>query len=296
MNNKGTFATIIGILLVIVTVLVVLLLTIKPLMSLGKNIINTIMGVKETSEGVQLTLASDNTLVIGAGDEKIEVAAAPRTSTGDSVALGGASIAEKVALAAKEAGLSRSDAEIIMKMAALESHFRHCCQTAGKNKDATCTPTDDAFCEDDKILISYDGSSIGAMQLNKGAHPGWFSKGSCTGDAGDCTVKKNAGCEQGSAYGLDCNIRIGIRYLMALKYQWRKGGTYPCANCRQNDKSNPSYYCTKKTYTGMDAALLAYNGWGCDKAQENYVDAVKSQPKTDAMISLFNSALEKAYG
>lgn len=85
----------------------------------------------------------------------------------------------------------------------------------------------------------------GLMQINDKAHPGYFdgSKG--------CIAK---GVDEEN---IRCNIIAGIEILKDYYETFKLGKLYNC---------------TGRFYTGWEAALRAYNGWGC--LNEDYVERV----------------------
>ena len=204
---------------------------------------------------------------------------------------------------AKEIGVPQTYA---LALAYQESKWRHCCKDIGLNRNSECTATGDPSCGPDYILESYDGSSLGIMQLNKNKHSTWFiSNDGCGGYYSqldeDCLVKSDAGCIGKTAYDIDCNIKIGLAYLKKLKETYGLGckessvyakakknpNEYPtflkgCEECWVCKKSTPTDIgldlCTEKKhfyeYKNWDAALRGYVGWGCDDKHKNYVEDV----------------------
>ncbi len=88
-----------------------------------------------------------------------------------------------------------------------------------------------------------DSTDYGLMQVNNKAHPEWFN-----GNKG-CLANEN----------VKCNINAGTEIL-------REG--------YDNFKDGKTYGCTGKTYANWEAALRAYNGWGCINL--DYVESVLS--------------------
>jgi hypothetical protein len=106
------------------------------------------------------------------------------------------------------------------------------------------------------------------------------------GNTADCEIKKSANCN--SAYDVNCNIRLGIRFFVYLKSKYGNGVTYPAPGTRQTDGD---YTCPKKQYTGFQAALRAYNGLGCSKGQDTYVEDVLARP----ISAEHKAVLDKVY-
>ncbi|MBU2639191.1 MAG: transglycosylase SLT domain-containing protein [Nanoarchaeota archaeon] len=88
-----------------------------------------------------------------------------------------------------------------------------------------------------------DSTDYGLMQINSKAHPDWFD-----GSRG-CRVNED----------VSCNIKAGTEILKSGYDRFKDGKTYTC---------------TGKTYTNWEAALRAYNGWGC--LNLDYVESVLS--------------------
>ena len=115
--------------------------------------------------------------------------------------------------------------------------------------------------------------SCGIMQINKYAHPCWFNAGGSECSGQDKTVWDAAGCNSGeTAMNDDCNIKLGIAFLKDL---YNKFGTSGNSNPACTDAKYRQKYIN---YRDWDAALRAYNGWGCTPpgADINYVENVKS--------------------
>ena len=148
----------------------------------------------------------------------------------------------------------------------LESRGRHCCQESGKNSAKTCKASDDLSCPADRVLTSFDGSSIGIMQINT-----------------KCENKKCPTCEtcaqrnrrmeqkvcapDQNIYNRACNIKVGLEI---LKEAYRNYGNGIKEDTLKNYCSPSSVfdgrnlYNLYKSYRGFDAVLRAYNGWGCN--------------------------------
>ncbi|MBI2559393.1 hypothetical protein HYW20_08780 [Candidatus Woesearchaeota archaeon] len=128
----------------------------------------------------------------------------------------------------------------------LESKGMHCCIESGRNRANTCKPSDDANCKDDRILTSYDGTSIGIMQINK------INAGIA-----------NSVCPLGQTiYDRDCNIKVGLEILRKYYRQYGRNGASDgilAKYCPPGEQYHELY----KNYRGFDAALRGYNGWGC---------------------------------
>ena len=118
----------------------------------------------------------------------------------------------------------------------------------------------------------------------------------------DCKDYKNAECKSDeTAYDIDCNIKIGLTYLKNMKAAYgsgcKKSSDY--ANAKNYPKTYPTFlkgceecfYCPSYVegqgcvggetptyyyeYTDWNAALRAYNGWGCpDAASRSFVEDV----------------------
>ena len=171
--------------------------------------------------------------------------------------------------------------EFLAGIAAVESGFRHCCKDESRRGPNTCEPdysTKD--CPTNRIITS--GSSIGIMGIKYDDDPtkDWVNKNFVS----QCAVK--------SIYNLDCNILVGA-LILKKKYNEFQGGCqktsmwekrtdtkiaekYPTfIKCCANGVSNTGV--RYDSYIGYDAAIRAYNGWGCSKnADLDYVEKVKS--------------------
>ncbi len=127
----------------------------------------------------------------------------------------------------------------------LESKGMHCCIESGRNRAGTCKSSDDANCKDDRILTSFDGSSIGVMQINK------INAGIA-----------NSVCPPGQTiYDRDCNIKVGLEILRRYYKQYKNGASDSIL--AKYCPSGEQYHELYKNYRGFDAALRGYNGWGC---------------------------------
>ncbi|MBI2655527.1 fibronectin type III domain-containing protein, partial [Candidatus Woesearchaeota archaeon] len=136
----------------------------------------------------------------------------------------------------------------------------HCCQQSGRNHWRECEPSFDTTCGADRILTSYDDSSIGIMQINVRDSPfdRWKTDASKNSD-GTPLCGNNIDGTPKTVYDQDCNIEIGIK-LFRQKYDADKGGReYRCRDA--NGK-----VIFRETYTEWDAAIRGYHGWGCSSA------------------------------
>lgn len=174
--------------------------------------------------------------------------------------------------------------DLALGLAWTESRHRHCCQSSSRNTGANCVGTKEVTCDIESLIESYDGSSLGIMQLNTKAHCGWFYpdkicengfpkedveyyKYGCDESkyyktvSQDCKLYKQANCYGQSATNVDCNIKLGLLYLKSLYSTEKK-----------------LYECNNKYYKEWDRALRGYIGWGCpDEASINYVETVHDE-------------------
>ncbi len=132
-----------------------------------------------------------------------------------------------------------------------ESKEIHCCAESGKNHYFDCKKSEDKSCGDDRILKSFDGSSIGIMQINKNVNARLASK-----------ICKNGQ----TIYDRECNIRVGIELLRRGIIKYRNGIDENslkkiCSGTNTFDGVN--LYDRYKSYEGFDAVLRSYIGWGC---------------------------------
>lgn len=143
----------------------------------------------------------------------------------------------------------------------LESDGRHCCKEKGKNRGRLCK-ADDAkvTCEPDEIITSYDGSSIGIMQINTKDSKGSQNK------ARNERLQKEL-CEGQTIYNRDCNIKVGLAILKENSISFANGINKEKLKKSCSDKWDVDGVKLQDLYggyTGLNAALRAYNGWGCN--------------------------------
>ena len=140
----------------------------------------------------------------------------------------------------------------------LESRGRHCCQESRKNSAKTCKTSDDLSCIADKVLTSFDGSSIGIMQVNT----------KCTGCAERNRNFESKVCDSGqNIYTRSCNIKVGLEILKKSYRDYQAGIKEETLKkyCSPNSVFDGlNLYDLYKGYRGFDAVLRAYNGWGCN--------------------------------
>ncbi|MFH0949302.1 MAG: hypothetical protein V1802_02335 [Candidatus Aenigmatarchaeota archaeon] len=230
--------------------------------------------------------------------EKIGACVSKEVVTGDN-------IIENVIAAAELTGFSREDTETILKLVQQESGFRHCCAVAGQRKAGSCKQVAELWktCPETNILMSYDGSSFGVMQLNKKVHPAWYNPYSSLSECKskyyktpksnqdvECGMIYSANCEAGkkTSYDVDCNIWLGVQWLKKLEGQYANGGL------DYNVPGDGYQDCTGKPpkhYDGMDAALRAYNGLGCTNDIYDYVENIKNND-----VGGYKNLLDKHFG
>ena len=149
----------------------------------------------------------------------------------------------------------------------VESKMRHCCLESGKNRWNTCVPTNEVKCPTDRVITSFDGSSKGIMQINT-INAGLTSK-----------VCKNGQTLEDR----ECNIEVGKKILSNNYLKWGANGI-PATTLQKycpNDQDHVSYYTKYLSYRKLEAALRAYNGWGC-KMESKCADACRSSNDKDA--------------
>jgi len=111
-----------------------------------------------------------------------------------------------------------------------------------------------------KSVVSADGGDIGLMQINLG-NCGYYG----------LPTNKDT-CQNNLLNDEELNIRVGAQHLR-LKYStYKEGLTFNCPPVIE-------------TYSGWEAALRGYNGWGCT-GDDNYVENVKS--KYLELLELYN--------
>lgn len=136
--------------------------------------------------------------------------------------------------------------EKIKALIYIESGAKHCCKESGRNRAGTCVPSDDKSCSEDRVITSWDGSSVGIMQININYHIGLPSQ-----------VCKNGQ----TLYDRECNIRVGLE-LMKRRYNISKNGASESI-LQKYCPTSESYHNNYKNYRGFDAVLRSYNGWSC---------------------------------
>ena len=145
------------------------------------------------------------------------------------------------------------DPDLIKALAIQESGAQHC-------NDGSET------CPKDKVKFS--GSSLGIMQVNIKEEPGKTWANDASSICKD-TIGK-------TAYDIDCNINLGIKVLKEKYNQFKNG---PPSNLEVYCPKNSPHFDKYNGYRGWNAAIRAYNGWGClqgsdpdfvEKVNKNY--------------------------
>ncbi len=111
-------------------------------------------------------------------------------------------------------------------------------------QESTCVPN------------AFSGSSVGLMQINL-IHCGEYGLPS-----------NRDKCKNELINNLELNLEIGAKILRE-NYDLDKGGRKFSGACLKENK--------EKVYSGWEAALRGYNGWGCDPtfvAQDNFVEDI----------------------
>lgn len=136
------------------------------------------------------------------------------------------------------------DPNLLKAIAFVESSVEHC-------KDGR------DICSRDEVKFS--GSSLGIMQINvrsDGGHPEWKT-----------SAPKEICGEGKTVYDIDCNIRLGKAILLQYYNEYKDGvsDSKLSRHCPRDANFNGvNLYELYKSYIGWDAALRAYNGWGCN--------------------------------
>ncbi|MBI2652172.1 hypothetical protein HYX00_01795 [Candidatus Woesearchaeota archaeon] len=183
--------------------------------------------------------------------------------------------------------------ELIGAIASVESPgFKHCCQekqserksdgTYQKIKGVRCSSSDLKECDFSYLVTS--GSSYGIMQINY--------QGKNKNVVNNLELRY---CNGKSIKDYDCNVKVGIA-ILKNKFETFKGGCakfsgirIACSTCKSNIPPNKRY----SDYTGIEAALRGYNGWGCpDSGAVNgdvgYVEKVLNAMKTVKGIEIID--------
>lgn len=187
---------------------------------------------------------------------------AERTTKVGEVALKG--LNEVQQLIVNTANQNSVDPIMALAIANVESNFRHCCATEGRNTGQTCQGTTETSCQLNRLIVSIDGSSRGIMQIFVSGHPDLFSPG---------TQRLNSyGCSQGeTAYDLGCNIKSGVNILKeniktCKNDLWAAVGMYNTGRCNSNTE-----YTTKvrNAYNSISAQQLPQQGFSTINAPTN---------------------------
>ena len=174
-----------------------------------------------------------------------------------------------------------TNADLAMAIAYVESGLRHCCQLP-YNPAGSCKPSSEKRCtkSSPRTRIIDSKTSIGIMGIRYD-----------TPNAQEYANSKLSLCESGQdIYEIECNAKVGMAILMD-KYNSYKNG------CRKSSEytsyQNIKKYCDTcktvaqygtdgktairyDTYIGGEAAVRAYNGWGCDSRYDrDYVEKVR---------------------
>ena len=136
------------------------------------------------------------------------------------------------------------DPTYIRAIAIIESGTKHC-----KQGGEECEPKD--------VVASPDGSSVGFMQVNVRDPPYDKWKTDASDVCSDLPPKPEG--SKYTVYDYKCNIELGVK-ILADKYKAYAGGKIYQYKCSKLE--------FKKEYSGWDAAIRGYNGWGCPK-QDN---------------------------
>ncbi|MBN2127283.1 MAG: hypothetical protein JW703_02715 [Candidatus Diapherotrites archaeon] len=168
---------------------------------------------------------------------------------------------------------------LVLSVARQESNFTQCCKESGKNHSTDCKPDlVSVSCDLDKLLLSYNNSSYGVMQINKGVHPDCFETKpnasrtrtivNSKGEIGDNLCYGLLECDNKSVLDFECNIAAGIEHLK--RYHSSIPQKYDCTNLE-----GKHYY---EYFEIWDIALRRYNGLYCpDNGARSYVEDVKSR-------------------
>src|SRR3990167_7179508 len=97
----------------------------------------------------------------------------------------------------------------------------------------------------------------GIMQINDRAHPKFFDSG-----------REDFVCDASGS--VECNIRAGTEVLKESYDAYGRGKVFTC---------------TGRLYTGWEAALRGYNGWGCT-GNNNYVEEVMEKIGQDIYFAI----------
>lgn len=187
---------------------------------------------------------------------------AERTTKIGEVALKG--LNEIQQLIVNTANQNSVDPIMALAIASVESNFRHCCATEGRNTGQTCQGTTETSCLLNRLIISTDGSSRGIMQIFVSGHPDLFSPG---------TQRLNSyGCSQvETAYDLGCNIKSGVNILKeniktCKNDLWAAVGMYNTGSCNSNTE-----YTTKvrNAYNSISSQQLPQQGFSTINAPTN---------------------------
>ncbi len=182
-------------------------------------------------------------------------------------------IPEKIIAAAKKAEVPE---DLALALAWVESAHKHCCVSTGPHTSSNpCvqmseSQMENGKCPADHVITGYTGEAKGVFQITE-------------------TTRKQF-CSEMDISDVDKNIECGIKILQSY-YKTYKGGCKRSSiysNCEGNRQKyltfcNGCDYCKSQSgnfyynYKEWDAALRAYNGWGCAGYYDNaFVEKVNS--------------------
>jgi len=180
-------------------------------------------------------------------------------------------------------------ANLISAIAWVESKWRHCCKDAGRTSASSCIESGEKSCPENKILKSYDGSSIGIMQIQYYIPKDPTRQIKLRNEL-DTLARQHCGTDgtgrQLTVFDYDCNVKIGIARLEEKLRNYGNGCRTDCCEKLQSNKppyKNPGG--TPKRYSeyrSIEAALRGYNGFGgydrqrgtCTDGDLGYVEKV----------------------
>ncbi len=167
--------------------------------------------------------------------------------------------------------------DLISAIALVESRWRHCCPESG-----TCKVVDESSCENNRVFTSYDGSSVGIMQINV----------KCDGCPARNKKLEDAVCNGKTIYDRECNIRVGKEILRDNFNKYKGGINVNVLQQICNKERHPDRFQKYLSYEDIRAAIRAYNGWGCSPESSCNKACAKSRNPTKCVQDCISGTVD----